>query len=237
MSELAKAAETVGSLFEKLLTIRYRKRREVFTELLSPIYTEFLAIHEHYTKLLEKYESSLPLRRVEASNAIEWIMTETGDRRRLSVLEERAVLKELIAEARESGTLTEPVRRLFRERAADLVSSVTSEPERRFLFCVVAYFGSALHADLNADDRDDRKAISQTISRVLAKEVTIESYLEVMQTTSIGESIEDLLLETPEYEQPRMYVTRTRRWINEVFVHVGREHQRVKHELIKQAPI
>ena len=44
------------------------------------------------------------------------------------------MLKELIAEARESGTLTEPVRRLFRERAADLVSSVTSEPERRFLF-------------------------------------------------------------------------------------------------------
>jgi len=62
VSPLAAAGQTT-SLLEKLLTIRYRERRERFTEIIDPLFKEFQLIHNHYTKLLSAYEPSLPIKR------------------------------------------------------------------------------------------------------------------------------------------------------------------------------
>jgi hypothetical protein len=228
-----KATEAVGSLLLRLVTIRYRRRRELFSEVLAPIYQEFLPIHAHYTALLDKYKVLLPLHRREADGVIVWTVSQTGAERRLTRFEERAALSDIIAEAKHSSELTAPIRKLFRTRIGDLLKLVSYEPERRYLFALLAYFSNGVHADINYWDFRSTHAISATIDRLLSSTVTADAFIELTEVTSIGESLEDLLLETPEYETPHRYVSAAHHWIDEAFVHVGREFQRVKVEVIK----
>jgi hypothetical protein len=236
MSLIEKPAEVIGSLVLRLITIQYRRRRERFSEILEPLFEQFQKIHEHYTKLLDKYESSLPVSRHETDDGIERVVSEEGEVRRMSRSEERQAIAEIIKEAKLSSTVTEPIRKLFRANSADLLSNVRDEEERRFLFCLLAYFGSTIHTDVNWQDRE-QPGISATIERVLSSRVSTEAYLEALQSTSIGESIEDLLLETPEDEYPKKFIWSTRQWIDEAYVQIGREYQRLKYTIIQKAPI
>ena len=234
---IAKSVERLGSLLERLLTIHYRRRRELFSELMVPLFTDFQSVHEHYTKLLGKYESLLPFRRQETDSGVDWILSEAGAVRCLSHSEEDAALRQIIDEAKQSEVLTASIRKLFRGKVADLLSEIEHEPERRFLLSLWAYLGSAVHNDINDWSFQARPGISATIDRLLENAVTADAFIEVTKYTSIGESIEDLLIETTGYEFPRQFVLATRQWINEAYVQVGREFQSLKLDIINKAPI
>lgn len=236
MNLVQNSAQQVASLVEKLLTIRYRKRRERFTEVIDPLFKEFQLVHKHYTSLLGKYEASLPIKRSETVNGVLWIVSEHGEQKRMSRSEERQALAEIIKAANQTVELSEPIRKTFRWKIADLLSGIKEEPERRFVYCLLAYFGTTVHGDINFNV-DDVKTVSHTIDHVLSKKITADAYVEAMEETSIGASIEELLLETTGYEYPRKYVLATGKWINEAYVHVGREFQRLKIELIDKAPL
>jgi hypothetical protein len=231
------SAEKLGSLVERLLTIRYRRRRELFSELLDPLFTEFQLVHKHYTKLLERYEGLLPFRRQETEDGIDWILSEGGELRRLSESEEGTVLRQIIKEAKQSSELTAPIRKLFRTKVAGLLRRLRHEPERRFLLALLAYFGSAVHGDINHWDFQAQPGISATIDRLLKNKVTADAFIELTQNTSVGESIEDLLIDTTEYEYPRQFILATRQWIDEAYVQVGNEFQSLKYDVINEAPI
>jgi len=237
MSLVEKPAEVVGSLVLRLLTIRYRRRRELFAEILQPLFAEFENIHAHYIKLHEQYEKLLPYRRDDSGDAIKWIMSEGGDVRSLTHAEEQTALSKVIAEAKLSSELTSPIRKLFRTRIADLLRRVNNESERRYLLSLLAYFGSAIHTDINWWHFENRSGVSATIDRLLSDKVKAKALIEVLEVTSIGESIEDLLIETTEYEYPRKYILASRQWIEEAYVQVGREFQRMKYDVISEAPI
>jgi hypothetical protein len=223
---LEKPVETIGSLFLRLVTIRYRRRRDRFTEIIAPIHQEFLAVHAHYYALLDKYEALLPYHRRVTDRAIEWTVSEAGEIRRLTRSEEQIVLSSILAEVKGASQTTAPIRRLFRTRVGDLLESVSHEPERRYLIALLAYFGNTVHTDVNDWHFKAGSPISATIDRLLEDAITARAFAKLTESTSIGESLEDLLLESPEYEFPRRYASATRQWIDEAFVQVGREFQK-----------
>ena len=160
-----------------------------------------------------------------------------GDIRKFTRVEEQVALSQIVSEATRSSELTSPIRKLFRTRIADLLKLVKNESERRYLLSLLAYFGSAIHTDINWWNFENRPGVSATIDRLLSDKVNAKALVEVLAVTSIGESIEDLLIDTTEYEYPRQYILASRQWIEEAYIQIGREFQRMNYDVINEAPI
>lgn len=220
-------------LLEKLFTINYSTRRELFNEIIQPLYKEFEDINRYYLEMLDEAERCLPIKRTEKPDSVEWTISEQGEKRLLSLTEEDKEISSVMAKARKLNENTDVIRELFREKISALLERIKHKQEKRFLFCLIAYFGTLVHEGSNYSDPNITIA---SIEKMLSGELNTDDFLNAINPTSIGESLEDLLLETRDYEYPREFVHNTRIWLKTVYVKIGVEYQNLYKEIIEKTP-
>lgn len=122
-------------LVKQLLEIQSKHRREVFTQILEPLFVQVEKVHSFYEQLCCNASQSLPYKDEDGS----WQVRDKNRSKFLSAAIDEYVekVKQDFADGREQNCY---VRDEVRVNAKELLSAVVEVPEKRFLLAVIYYF-------------------------------------------------------------------------------------------------
>ena len=132
---LVDAFAKIFELINKLLEVQTRRRREIFSDLLEPLFHRIEEVHSFYTELFNKACQALPYQRDNGAWEMPNAHTPTLT---INEINERVdKIKREFIEGRENDKY---IRDQVRNNAREILMSQRRPVEKRFLFSIILYF-------------------------------------------------------------------------------------------------
>jgi hypothetical protein len=132
---LVDAFAKIFELINKLLEVQTRRRREIFSELLEPLFHRIEEVHSFYRELFTKAWLSLPYQRDNGA----WEMPNANSHTltNIDIIKRVNKIKREFIEGREKDIY---IRDQLRNNAREILISQRRPVEKRFLFSIILYF-------------------------------------------------------------------------------------------------
>lgn len=137
------------SLISDLVLVKRKRRREIYSEIIVPIFEKFLEVHTNYYNMFSKISDSLPYYVEKKGWTTDSIVGEYFDDSK-AIEKIELILRKFRKERQES----EFIRDWLRNDTKEILSSIKYDEEKRLLFTILNYFIRQITYDLSDSDID-----------------------------------------------------------------------------------